>query len=381
MTSVHSITGGEERVVKKHLAGCLTAAVMLAVSACGGSPTAGNTASSAAESSAAEQVYQQINGLGGDERNQTLLDMAKKDGQLTLYTSNTDMDDVVKAFEDKYGLRVETYRANSETVLQRVIQESTAGYQGADIVETNAGELNAMQQQQLLSPYEGELREKVRPEGRKDGWTADRFNAFVVGWNSSNVAPGSEPRSLADLADPQWKGRVGLEIGDYDWYAAMYKYYQSKGMSDADIATLFTQLAGNSKITKGHTVMGELLSAGQFDVAASVYSHTVDNAAAKGASVAWKVDGKPIEPVVLRPNGAGLMKSAKHPAAAMLFLDFLLTDGQQAIAGANRIGAVPTADDPLAGVETVSVPEEDLLDNPRKWSDDYKRITDSAGQA
>ena len=367
--------------MNKHLAGCLAAAVMLGVSACGGSPTAGNSASTAAESSAAEQVYEQINGLSGDERNQTLLDMAKKDGQLTLYTSNTDMDDVVKAFEDKYGLHVETYRANSETVLQRVIQESTAGYQGADIVETNAGELNAMQQQQLLSPYEGELRDKVRPEGRKDGWTADRFNAFVVGWNSSKVAPGSEPKSLTDLADPKWKGRVGLEIGDYDWYAAMFKYYQSKGMSDADIATFFTQLAGNSKITKGHTVMGELLSAGQFDVAASVYSHTVDNAAAKGASVAWKADGKPIEPVVLRPNGAGLMKSAKHPAAAMLFLDFLLTDGQQAIADANRIGAVPTADDPLAGVETVSVPEEDLLDNPRKWSDDYKRITDSAGQA
>ncbi|MBU8829668.1 ABC transporter substrate-binding protein [Mycolicibacterium goodii] len=367
--------------MNKHLAGCLATVAMLAVAACGGSPTAGNNASTGAEGSPAQQVYEQINGLSGEERSQTLLDMAKKDGQLTLYTSNTDMDDVVKAFEDKYGLHVETYRANSETVLQRVIQESTAGYQGADIVETNAGELNAMQQQQLLSPYEGELRDKVRPEGRKDGWTADRFNAFVVGWNTGKVAPGTEPTSLTDLADPQWKGRVGLEIGDYDWYAAMYRYYQSKGMSDADISTFFQRLAGNSKITKGHTVMGELLSAGQFDVAASVYSHTVDNAAAKGASVAWKVDGKPIEPVVLRPNGAGLMKSAKHPAAAMLFLDFLLTDGQQAIAGANRIGAVPTADDPLAGVETVSVPEEDLLDNPRKWSDDYKKITDSAGQA
>ena len=109
--------------------------------------------------------------------------------------------------------------------------------------------------------------------------------------------------------------------------------------------------------------MGELLSAGQFDVAPSIYSHTVDNAAEKGAPVAWKTNGKPVEPVVLRPNGAGLMKSAKHPAAAMLFFDFLLTDGQQAIAGANRIGAIPTAEDPLAGVETVSVPEEDLLDN------------------
>ena len=354
------------------------ALVLLLTAACGGSPTASNPSTQA--SSAAQQVYDKINGLSGDERTNTLLDLAKKDGTLSLYTSNTDMDDVVKAFEDKYGLKVETYRANSETVLQRVLQEATANYQGADLVETNAGELNAMQQRQLLYPYQGELREKVRPEGRKDGWTADRFNAFVIGWNTTKVPAGTEPHSLKDLTGPQWKGRVGLEIGDVDWFAAMYNYYKSQGQSDQEVMNFFHQLAGNSKIAKGHTVMGELLSAGQFDVAASIYSHTVDNAAEKGAPVSWRTNGKPALPVVLRPNGAGLMKSAKHPAAAMLFFDFLLTDGQQAIAGANRIGAIPTAQDPLAGVQTVSVPEEELLNNPQKWSDMYKSVTDGGGQ-
>jgi iron(III) transport system substrate-binding protein len=266
-------------------------------------------------------------------------------------------------------------------VLQRVLQEASANYQGADLIETNAGELNAMQQRQLLYPYQGELRDKVRPEGRKDGWTADRFNAFVVGWNTSKVPAGTEPQSLKDLAGPQWKGRVGLEIGDVDWFAAMYNYYKSQGQSDDEIMNFFHQLAANSKIAKGHTVMGELLAAGQFDVAVSIYSHTVANAAEKGAPVAWRKDGKPVQPVVLRPNGAGLMKTAKHPAAAMLFLDFLLTDGQEAIAGANRIGAIPTAEDPLAGVETVSVPEEELLNNAQKWSDTYKSVTDAGGQA
>ena len=298
----------------------------------------------------------------------------------SLYTSNTDIDDVVKAFEAKYGLKVDTYRANSETVLQRILQESSAHYQGADLVETNAGELNDLQQQKLLSDYKGALRDKVRPEGQKDGWTADRFNAFVVGWNTNKVAAGTEPKTLKDLAGPQWKGRVGFEIGDVDWYAAMYDYYKSQGMSDADVNGLFTSLAHNAKIAKGHTVMGELLSAGEFDTAVSIYSHTVDNAAAKGAPVAWKTAGKPVEPVVVRPNGAGLMTSAKHPAAAMLFLDFLLTDGQAVIAGANRIGAIPTADDPLAGVQTVSVPENELLTDSKKWNDAYKQVTDAGGQ-
>jgi iron(III) transport system substrate-binding protein len=46
----------------------------------------------------------QINGLSGDERAKTLLDLAKKEGTLSLYTSNTDMDDmddIVKAFQAK----------------------------------------------------------------------------------------------------------------------------------------------------------------------------------------------------------------------------------------------------------------------------------------
>ena len=64
----------------------------------------------------------------------------------------------------------------------------------------------------------------------------------------------------------------------------------------------------------------------------------------------------------------------------MLFFDFLLTDGQKAIAGANRIGAIPTAKDPLAGVQTVAVPEEELLNNPQKWNDTYKSVTDAGGQ-
>jgi len=368
--------------VTKHSARYLVvAALMMLVAACGGSPTAGNPGSAASGPTGAEQVYQQINGLSGDERSQRLLDLAKKEGGLALYTSNTDMDDVVKAFEAKYGIKVDTYRANSETVLQRALQEASANYQGADIIETNAGELNALQEQRLLYPYEGELRDKVRPEGRKDGWTADRFNAFVIGWNTDKVAPGTEPKSLQELAEPQWAGRVGLEIGDFDWYAAMYDYYKAQGMSDQQIGDFFNKLAANAKIAKGHTVMGELLSAGQFDVAVSIYSHTVDNAAAKGAPVAWKVDGAPVNPVVLRPNGAGLMKSAKNPAAAMLFLDFLLTDGQQEIAAANRIGAIPTADDPLAGAETVLVPEQELMENPKHWSDAYKVVTDRGGQA
>lgn len=367
--------------MRKHIAGAAVLAVGLLLSACGGSPTASNAPADAEGGTAAEQVYAEINGLSGDERTQRLQELAKQESGLSLYTSNTDMEDIVKAFQDKTGIHVDSYRANSETVLQRILQESSANFQGADIVETNAGELNALAQQGLLADYTGEYRDSVRPEGQKDGWTADRFNAFVVGWNTNKVAADAQPTSLEQLADPAWRGRISMEVGDVDWFAAMYKYYQGQGMSDDEVLDLFKRLASNAKIAKGHTVQGELLSAGQFDVAVSVYSHTIDNAAADGAPVAWlHPDGMPVQPVVIRPNGAGLLINAKNPATAMLFMDFLLTDGQDAIAGANRIGSVPTENDPLAGVEVITPPEEELLTDSRKWNDLYEQIVQGGEQ-
>jgi iron(III) transport system substrate-binding protein len=359
----------------------MTAALLL--SACGTSPTAtGDLNNDAAIKAAAkaQQVYDRINGLTGDERRKTLKELAEKEGKLSIYTSNTDMDKLVEGFMKAYKVNVSIYRGNSESVLQRVRQEQQAGYFGNDFVDTNAGELNIMNKEGLFSPYRGELRDAVRKEGQAEGWTAARFNAFVVGWNTSKVKPGAEPKSFEELADPKWKGQVSLEVGDVDWFAGLYRYYLDHGKSEAEVRDMFTRIAANSKVAKGHTTQGELLSAGQFSIAASSYSHTIDKAADKGAPVSWHPSsGRPVEPVVLRPNGVALMKTATNPAAAMLFVDWELTEGQKILATAFRIGSIPGAADPLAGLTIATIPEQELLADPKKWDELYANIV-RAGQ-
>jgi iron(III) transport system substrate-binding protein len=348
------------------------------LAACGGSPTAG-PADGAPEDTAATRTYERINGLSGQQRTDELVKCALEEGKLSAYTSNTDMDDMIKGFSDTYDIEVSVYRGNSESVLQRVLQEQTARYYGTDVVDTNAIELNVLQQEGLLSPYEGELRDAVREEGKADGWTATRFNAFVIGWNTDLVKPGEEPASFEELADPKWKGRVSMEIGDVDWFTALYQHLVRQGRSEQEALDLFKAVAANAQIAKGHTVQGELLSAGQFAVSVSAYSHTIDNAADKGAHVAWKTaQGAAAQPVVVRPNGIGLMKNAVNPCAAMLFVDYELSAGQEIIAGANRIGATAEAAKALDGLEVVTVPEQELLDNAKKWDDLYAEVTRSS---
>ena len=121
-------------------------ALVLGLAACGGSPTASGPASDngsgggAGASSAAEALYAEVGALSGKQRRDRLVAEAEKEGRLDLYTSMTSdiADAVVQAFEDTFDVTVSLYRAGSETVLQKVLQEQKANFAGNDIVETNA---------------------------------------------------------------------------------------------------------------------------------------------------------------------------------------------------------------------------------------------------
>jgi iron(III) transport system substrate-binding protein len=354
----------------------LVAATSLTLVSCGGSPTTGS-----GSSGGTSDAYAEYAALTGATRTGRLLAAARKEGSLAVYTSNTDIDDLVKGFEKAYsGIKVNVYRANSETVLQRVSQEAAANRTANDIVDTNDAELDAMAGQHLLAPYAGPGKAGLRPEASFPDWTAERFNAFVVGWNTKLVPKGQEPKSLAELAGPRWKGRISMEMGDWDWYVAWHTYLtERQGMSDAQATALFRSLVANAKIVKGHTVQGELLSSGQFAVALSVYSHTVDKAAAKGAPVAWR---PAVQPVILRPNGVGLMSRPKHPAAALLWMDWVLTGGQTFIADAKRIPAarsVPGYTNPIPpGTQTFDVPLDKLRTESTTWEKAYDELVRGA---
>jgi iron(III) transport system substrate-binding protein len=360
-------TGGRTRLAVAGLA------MVLAASGCGASPTAGGGKADSGKQTAAEKLYAEIGPLKGKERRDKLVDLAKKEGKLSLYTSMTsDIADIVtKKFTDQFGIDVATYRAGSETVLQRILQEQSASYAGNDVVETNANELFDLNGEHLLATYKGERRDMVPKAGQFDGWTATRFNLFAPSWNTNLVKPGDAPKTWEDLADPKWNGKLSMELTDSDWYLTLYGYWREHGKTEAQIDKLFADMADGAKIVKGHTVQGELLSAGQFSIVASNYSYIVARAKDKGAPV----DYLPfVEPVIARPNGVGLMRSAEHPAAAMLFADWLLTEGQKVLADDGLTPAIVEGDDPLKDVEIVPIDVQTLVKDGQAWEKKYDKV-------
>ena len=359
----------DARRTKRRLFAAYAAAAALVVAGCGGSPTAqGNQPGKNAGAENAK-VYAELMKLSDDE----LVKRAQKEGELTLYTSMTSdiAEPVTEAFTDAYDIDVNLYRANSETVLQRIVQEQKAGFRGNDVVETNATEMLNLQSEGAMTPYTRPPVETVGDIGRFKTWTATRFNVFAPSWNTDRVKSGEEPTSWEDLADPKWKGQISMELGDYDWFLTLYGWFVKNGKSPEETEELFRAMARNAKVVKGHTVQAEMMSAGRFSIVASNYTYIVELLRRQGAPVGYE---PLVEPVVVRPNGIGLMKTAEHPAAATLFTDWLLTDGQDVLIDQAIVPSVESKQKGFADVEQIPVDIDKLVKEDKKWSTLYDDI-------
>jgi iron(III) transport system substrate-binding protein len=334
------------------------------VASCGGSDD------SADESGLAE-VAAAVDGLERSARVARLRELAEKEGNsLTLYTSMTpgDEDEISSAFEEAHGIEVSVYRASTEVIARRLAEEHSASFHGADVVETNSIVLTYLTDQGILAPYQPRTRAPLAPESSPETWTGDRFNVFVASWNTDRVSEAERPRSWEDLADPRWRGKLGLEAGDYDWYQGLYTYWQREGKAEAEIDRLFEAIARNAVVVKGHSLLAQLLASGEIDVAAANYRHIVQRFVDDDAPIAWE---PPVEPLFTRAEGVGVLDGSRHPAAAILFTEWILEDGQKVIA---ELGRDTRSSIELNGARAIEIDVRELAENQDEWADRFERL-------
>src|SRR6266853_1818607 len=85
----------------------------------------------------------------GTGRHQRLLEGARREGFLSLYTSfpPEDVATLNAAFERKYRVKVRAWRAASEKVLQRTVAEAKAGRDEVDLVDSNSVPLELLRRE------------------------------------------------------------------------------------------------------------------------------------------------------------------------------------------------------------------------------------------
>jgi len=300
----------------------------------------------------------------GPDRDQRLIAQAKQEGSVAFYTSlaPTESKPLSEAFEKKYGIKVDLWRSQSERVVQRVVSEARAGRHAVDVIATNGPEMEALAREQVLTtyhtPHEADLPAASIPRHRL--WMPDRLQFFVVGYNTNLVKREDLPKSIRGFADPKWKGKLGIEAGDAEWMATLVKKWgEAEGMA------FFRKLSEmRPEVRKGHPLMAQLVSAGEIPVCLTAYSANVETLKRKGAPI----DYAPID-AIARPQGIGIAKNAPRPAAALLFIDFVLSaeDGQRLYESMGRPPVNRKVKSSLTNFEHVYLDVVAVVDEAEKW--------------
>ena len=261
---------------------------------------------------------------------------AAQPGELVWYTAMNvpDAEAVKKPFLERYPfINLTVLRAPGEKVRTRILAEARGNRHAWDVVSFNLLDVDALNREGLLAAYSspeagsGYPPGAIDPDGR---WAAIYVRQYVIGYNTRLVK--QPPQSWNELLAPVWAGKLALDEGDVEWYAAMLDYWGR----EQGLAFMRALARQKPQQRRGHHLLARLLVAGDFPLAL-VHANEVEREKQEGAPVDWV---RTLDPVITSPSQVAIAAKAPHPAAARLFVDFLLSkEGQRAIASRGRVPA------------------------------------------
>ena len=300
------------------------------------------------------------------DRTQRIVAGAKKEGTVTMYTTFAEKDQptLIKPFEAKYGVKVNIWRAGTDKVLQRTLAEAAARKYDVDLIHFGAPEMEALSREKILqavnSPVHKDLQPGSVPAHRE--WAATLLSVWVQAYNTQLIKRQDLPRTYRDLLDPKWKGKLGIEAKNQDWFASVVDVMGGgeKGLQ------FFRELVARNGISArtGHTLLNNMVIAGEVPLALTVYNYMPEQAKKKGAPIDWFA----LEPAVARSNAIGVARRAPHPNAALLFYEYMLGEGQQYLVKMDYVPSNTRAPSPLKNVKILQTDPIRSLDETDKWT-------------
>jgi iron(III) transport system substrate-binding protein len=252
---------------------------------------------------------------------------AKQEGTLILYNAQAGWPEplaAARAFEAKYGIKVNILEVRGSELMERVRMEGTANRVAGDVMLIGSTGTVPVARQGLLAPHGG------LPNAANltlKGWSVEEIPVLVINYgiavNTNLVKAGDEPKSWKDLLDPKYKGRiiadqVAAPSGGSSWFAVMLEafgqsYHEQMAKNEPHFDT---NLTGKAQ----RVARGEFLFSIPFNMS------ELNNL--KGLPVKGVIpqEGAPYTPV-----GASIIKGGPHPNAARLFLNFLIEPDTQLI--------------------------------------------------
>ena len=181
-------------------------------------------------------------------------------------------------------------------MISKVSSEYQAGVYNSDLVSVRGTFFPELIPKNIVAKYTSPFAQFLRKGFVDDeGYLSSYYaTGYAMIYNVTNVNLSEVPKSFNDLSAERWKGRLVMDREEYDWLGGMIDL-----LGEKKAVALFARLINEQKLIfkRGHTLMTQLIAAGEHDLLVDGY---VPNA------VQFKAKRAPIEfvltdPAVLKP--------------------------------------------------------------------------------
>jgi iron(III) transport system substrate-binding protein len=258
---------------------------------------------------------------------------AAKEGSLTWYTtfSDDDVAPMIKAFNKLYPkVHVDALRLSADQIPPRVITEQRGQKYNVDVISGDSPQLAQLIQAGAMQAYTPKDQGSLPPGlSLQKGYEGVVYiNTTVIAYNPTALKQQHlpVPTSWQDLTKPVYAGKFSIDPTAVNWYDSLVK-----DMGHAAALKLLKGLGANKpQFVESHTDAITDAQAGEPPIAATAYGYKSadEKAKAKTDNLAF-FNANPLPSSL---NLVDLAKNAPHPAAARLFLDWIVSkEGQKAV--------------------------------------------------
>ncbi len=309
-------------------------------------------------------------GCGSDTSGDAGTTSAGKGG-ITVYSGRNEalVGPLLKKFTADTGIKVSVRYADSASLAAQLIEEGSRS--PADVFfSQDAGALGSLSKRGLLAkaPAEAVQAVEARYRSKDDTWVGVSGRARVIVYNPTKVPEAEVPKSVFDLTDAKWKGRIAVAPTN----ASFQSFVTAMRIQAGEARTqewLRGLKANEPKTFPGNQPVVEAVDKGEADLGLVNHYYLYERADAIGqdkvvAKNAFTTNGDP--GALINVAGVAVLKSAKATAGATEFVKYLLSPAAQEYFAEETheyplLAGVPTA----AGVTPLSdiqSPDIDLSD-------------------
>lgn len=269
---------------------------------------------------------------------------------ITLYSGQHEqtVDALVKDFQQRTGVTVKVRSGDEAELANQILQEGAASPADVFLAE-NPPALTTLEERGLLVKVNASTLAEV-PSGDsspRGDWVGVSARSAVFVYNTGQLTAAQVPSSTKDLANPVWKGRLGLAPSETDFTPIVTRMIKSQGVA---ATTAWLQgLKANSKVYDSNEDLVAAVNRGE--VAGGVIDHYYwyrvrDEQGANDmhSALGYFAPGDPGSLVDV--SGAAVLTSSQHQAAAQAFLAYLVSESAQQIIASSESYEYPL----LAGV-------------------------------